>query len=148
MTTSIPPAYTVESAPTVVQVPKNNNAIKQPSEPKYCCFKARNYILFVLILRILLFIGAAILCALSIVCSPYALSMKLIGLIITTSAALGIVGVQRRSYAIFAGFLAVDMMTCLCGFLPSLFERFPDAAYWIMVYLGLFFLSPRDELVY
>ena len=159
MKTSVPPAYKFELEPTVVQVSKNNIAIKQPSEPKYCCFKARNYILFALIFRILLFIGAVIYDA--VIYDD--LSLKIIGLIFTASAALGILGVQRRSYAIVAGFLAVDMMTFIYVFITKFivptyyiyvpFIEFMDvktgyAAHLIMVFLGSIFLSPRDELVY
>ena len=107
--TSVPPAYVEESAPTVVQVSKNNNAIKQPSEPKNC----GNYILFVLIVRILYLIGKGV----NLIAFPdekYEYSLSITGMILLvipiTSSALGIMGVRRRSYAIFAQFLVLEMI--------------------------------------
>ena len=151
MQTSVPPPYIVSpSAPTVVQVSKNNNAIKQPLEPKYCCFKARNYILFILIFRILLDIGATI----SVVVSDkYSdkINHKILSVIPISITALGITGVRKRSCAIFTIFLALKMIYFTHWFITECkkatkvqYEEFmgqdiPYAAFPIMYSLGEIF---------
>ena len=109
MKTSVPPAYKIEPESTVVEVSNNTNAKEQPSEPKFCCFKARNYILFLQIFKILLLTGFADSVAVCDKCHLTVTGKELLVIFFTT-AALGIIGVRRRSYGIFAIYLALEMI--------------------------------------
>jgi len=145
MKTSDPLGDKVESTPTVVQLSENNNANEKPfivsstlngdSEPNYCCFKARNYILFILICILILYLYVYEVFIIKdtyffdsdkdeyfhylqvlgdrVLLSSY---QKIISWINITITAIGILGVSRRSSVVINFFLAGYSLifTCQC----------------------------------
>ena len=158
MKTSVPPAYKIEPESTVVEVSKNNNANEQPPEPKFCCFKARDYILFVQIFTSLepidRFKSYILFAVFDAVSDEYDLTITkmILSVILLTAATLGIVAVQRKSYGIFAICVALEMLWFTYSFVTECIEAtkvqyytlpwdtdIPYAAYLVMFSLSVIF---------
>jgi len=133
MKTSAPPRYKVESAPTVVEISKSN-ANEEPLivsvtskgelEPKFCCFKAKNYISFSLICQILVVIGLTIYACITFE-QAMPTSIKILPFMHIAITALGLMGILQKNFAVFSGFIGLNTINIIYTIIVLVFQYDP-----------------------